>query len=284
MKKTSLMLLPMLIAALLSTTTAKAQGPIQPPTFGVFLQKFNRSHKPINEFCLNPNICGAPNSSLPNKKTVDSLYEQFDNGSVNKVRTTVNVSAPVYHSTSTITESYITNTVTGQSAGTIKIVSSSDGGVTNTTSLFPLPSLSIGELSSYGRLSRDVTNAAATAVNKIELIETSTSSLGIAGGTEGYEFTIILPFQVVEKTWDAQGNLVDVGVVSPVEITFLNGMARTVLDLGNGVCGIMFKIIGGGGFRKHDITPACYRAYYHYGFLPPQLTSVRKLAPNEIGN
>lgn len=246
-----------------------------PPGLTVFLERWERNFKPVNEVCIDTNICGAPNSTLPNKKTVNSLFERFDNGSTNKERTTVNVSAPVYHSQSTIKEKLITTINPSNSAGYMTITSSSNGGVTNSTSSFPITALDVGEQFAYGRLHADIYNAAGTAVNKMESFESSKSTVGIQGGSENYEFTFLLPFQVVEKTWTPDGTLVTLGIVPASEITFLSGMERTVMDLGNGVCAIMFKVIGGGGFRTHDITPACFRPYYQYSFLAPVLLEVK---------
>lgn len=281
MKKYLLLLISTTLIAGCDISVAQGlQNSPVPPELTTYVERFHRNHKPVNEFCLKPEICGAPNSTLPNKRIVDSDFEQFDDGSVNKVRTTVNISAPAYHATSIITERFLTNALTGVAAGYLTVVSSNDGGVINSTSMFSLGSLEIGIMMSYGRLSRNVTNASGSAVNKIELFESSSTSLGVTGGSEGYVFNYLIPFQVVEKTWDEQGELVNVGIVSPAEIHFItDGGSRNVIDLGNGVSAIMVKIVGGGGFRKFDITPACFRPYYHYGFSTPSLLSTEKVKP-----
>lgn len=278
--KSLILTLTLLLASVFGST---AQN-VQLPSVEVYLEKWNRHHKEVNEFCLTSS-CGSSNSVSPNKRFLDYEYQRFDNGAINKVRHTVNISAPAYHSMSEIFEKFIT-TPLPSSVGYMQIFSSSDGGVTTTESTTPINGLIIPYQMSYGRLTRTANQPNTPTphyYNIFELIDSSITAFGVSGGDANYDFTFKLPFFVQEHTWD---NLMEIvpgpgGPVQASEISFLGLPNATVV--GSGIPATPHAVIvvvqGGGPFRKIDVTPAIARPFYRWGFGTPTLINVTPRTP-----
>jgi hypothetical protein len=269
------------LVVLAGVTNLSAQS-VQLPSAEVYLEKWTRHHKEVNEICLTSS-CGSSNSVSPNKRYLDWLYQKFDNGAVNKTCHTVNVSAPAYHSMSEIFEKFIT-TPAPSSAGYCQIFSSNDGGVTTTETTTTITGLAVPYQPSYGLLTRDVNQPNTPTphyYNRFELRDNTLHSFKVSGGDANYSFTFKLPFYIREEQWDANMNMAPGPTVSASEIAFLSIPGANVMPSGDPSvphC-IVLTVPGGTGFRKYDITPAIARPYYVWGFGTPTLISVQPANP-----
>lgn len=278
-----------MIALLCLTIAATAQTP---PVLTTYLEKWHRHHVPVNSWCLVPAFCGSPQSPLPQSRIVDSLYSKTLDGLdgtfgdplfiLDKKRITLNVSSPAYHSQSTIVERFIQ--FSNFSAGTLVINHSSDNGETFQVDSEIITDLDVGETFSRGSLTRTVTDDRGHAANTFEVTDTSTAVVGVTGGAAKYEFTYLVPVRITEHIMDHLGGLVPVNPpIVPLEVRYAGG----VVNLGPeypGYVGLRFKVRGGRGFQRVDITPTCDRPFYFYSFLRPLLANVRPYNPDDLDN
>lgn len=254
-----------LIVAALTVLAVTTQAQTPAPTLTVYLEQWSRYYSQ-NLICISPN-CSGPNSTLPERKTVESNYERFSPVSFNKDRTTVNTSSPAYHTTTTIEEQFVT---TGTSSAGFTTITSNDG-TTTTVTQYPITGINdLGEAMTYGSLRGSFTNAQNTVVEQRNMSDVSQTILEVSGGQTGWVYTYRLPYQVVEKTWNTNGQLVTVGdaCAQATFPAFPQGVKSG--------CNLLFNVNGGPGTQEVDITPAGPR-YFEYSFGAPVLIRAVKV-------
>lgn len=252
--------------ALLLPSIANAQSPT--PTLSIYLEQWGSTFSQ-NIICVSP-TCMGPNSTLPNRKTIESNFQRFSANSTNKDRTTINTSSPAYHTTTIIEEQFVT---TGTSSAGFMTITTDYGSGSTTTSTTPITGLNVGETMTHGSLAVNITDS--VSVNQQRQSDVSQTILEVNGGVAGWEYTYSLPFQVVEKTWNASGALVTVGTVPCSQVSFPAFPQATKSG-----CALLFKVVGGVGLQEIDVTPSCSRPYYEYSFSAPVLISSRKVDAN----
>lgn len=242
---------------MLGALSAQAQN----PTLTISLESWNRYYSQNLE-CISPN-CMGPNSTLPERKTIESNYERYSATAYNKDRTTVNTSSPAYHTTTTIEEQF---TTTGTTSAGYVTTTTDYGDGSPTVTQYPITGINdLGEAMTYGSLRVQITNSTSTVVDRREMSDVSQTVLAVSGGQTGWQYTYRLPFQVVEKTWNASGALVTVGAV-PCSSVWFPGFSQATIS----GCYLLFNVNGGPGSQEVVITPAGPR-YFEYSFGAPVL-------------
>lgn len=178
------------------------------PDVKVYLNSWQKIHKPLNQFCLSTNNwCGQTNSPFPQAAYIASEYSSlYGMGQFLKTNKTYGHSGPSQNLVQ-ITDAWYGEVGTTGVGNRYTYTYRNGGATTNFEILTLSMGLEVNERYGAGSLTRNIVNPTYNYVNKASLTESHVAKARSLFGSSKHTFTYRIYFHAIEGTLDEEGEL-----------------------------------------------------------------------------